>query len=182
MRSLSGLVLISALALTACSSKPSNAPAPAAPDVAKGSAAPVAPDVAKGSAAPVAPDVAKGSAAPVAPDVAKGSAAPVAPDVTDEPNIPGGGCAYTEFAGTCELTELGDLSRMTFSGTIDGAAVRLAGNAIRHPEWYFKPPAIGTTIACSIKFATKGGCTPCVFSIDGECGEAAWDALRVHNK
>lgn len=48
MRSLSCLIVISALALVgACSSKPSNAPAPVAPDVAKVADAAIAPDAAQ---------------------------------------------------------------------------------------------------------------------------------------
>ena len=133
MRSL--FLLIPFSVLTACSSKPSNAPAPVTPDVAK------------------------------------------VVDAAPEPHV-GGACTYTKIEGRCALTELGDNPVMTFTGTVDGKAVELPGNAVRDAS-AFQPFGLGTNVTCTLEFETQGTCTPCMFSV-GECGKAAWDAFRAH--
>jgi hypothetical protein len=105
------------------------------------------------------------------PDVGSASPpSPPAPDVTQ--GVPGGGCVYVEFAGTCEITGAGV---MTFKGMVDGAEVTLAGNSFDPDRGSFADPTVGKSAGCSLKFQTEGGCTPCEIS-HGSCGQAAWDA------
>jgi len=156
MRSLPHLLVPSVLALAAaCSSKPSNSPAPAAPEVPKAGDAHPALD---------APRTVPGDAglALDAPQTVPG----------------GGGCTYTEIKGRCQLTAVGDYPSMTFFGTVDGKAVELAGNAVDDTA-AFKPFRVGTSVACTLKFETHGTCTPCLTSV-GQCGQAAWGAQSAH--
>jgi hypothetical protein len=106
------------------------------------------------------------------------------PDVSSAPSrntpapdlgqgVPGGGCVYVEFPGTCEITSGG---MMTFNGVVDGAEVTLAGNSFDADDGPFANAAVGKSSACSLKFQTEGGCTPCEMS-HGSCGQQAWDAL-----
>ena len=156
MRSLPRLLVPSVLALAAaCSSKPSNSPAPAAPEVAK---------VGDAQRALAAPQTVPGDAglALDAPQTVPG----------------GGGCTYTEIKGRCQLTAVGDYPAMTFIGTVDGKAVELAGNTVDDTA-AFKPFRVGTSAACTLKFETQGTCTPCLTSV-GSCGQAAWGAQSAH--
>ena len=184
MRSLPRLLVPSVLALAAaCSSKPSNSRALAAPEVAKvGDAglALAAPQAVPGDAglALAAPQAVPGDAglALAAPQAVPGDAglALAAPQ-----NVPGGGgCTYTEIKGRCQLTAVGDYPAMTFIGTVDGKAVELAGNAVDDTA-AFKPFRVGTSAACTLKFEKQGTCTPCLTSV-GPCGQAAWGAQSAH--
>jgi hypothetical protein len=116
-----------------------------------------------------------GCSSPKRAPTADGSSAPSsntpAPDVAQ--GVPGGGCVYVEFPGTCEITGAGV---MTFKGIVDGADVTLAGNSFDADREQFPDVAVGTSAGCSLKFATEGGCTPCEIS-HGSCGQQAWDAL-----
>ena len=170
MRSLPRLLVPSVLALAAaCSSKPSNSRALAAPEVAK---------VGDAGLALAAPQAVPGDAglALAAPQAVPGDAglALAAPQ-----NVPGGGgCTYTEIKGRCQLTAVGDYPAMTFIGTVDGKAVELAGNAVDDTA-AFKPFRVGTSAACTLKFEKQGTCTPCLTSV-GPCGQAAWGAQSAH--
>jgi hypothetical protein len=88
--------------------------------------------------------------------------------------VPGGGCAYVEFPGTCQVTSAG---MMTYKGVVDGAEVTLAGNSI-DAGGVFASTAVGKSAACSLKFGTEGGCTPCEIP-HGACGQQGWDALAA---
>lgn len=122
------------------------------------------------------------SGATSAPDASSSSgAAPATSSSTSgeterpaKPPVVGGPCAYDDQAGTCTV----DANKtFTFKGNIGGTAVILKGNELFGTE----STAAGTSVPCSIRFITKGTCTPCGFSI-GSCGEEAWNAFRTHGK
>ena len=75
----------------------------------------------------------------------------------------GGPCEYNDYEGKCTVEE--DLS-VTFTGTIEGEDVYLAGNTATGVT-------AGDSIECTISYITLGTCTPCLLSI-GECGSEAF--------
>ncbi len=134
-----------------------------------GSSKPTAESSAASASAPVeaapAPASASASAAPSASSSAAASAPPAV--------VVGGPCAYADTPGTCTVKPGGTF---TFKGTVDGTQVVLENNTISGPD---SAPPVGSSVPCSLKFITRGSCTPCGFSM-GSCGSAAWDAFRKH--
>jgi len=91
-------------------------------------------------------------------------------DTDDSGDEIGGPCEYDDYPGTCTMT---DDSTVTYTGTIEGTDVSLAGNTYS-PQGDEEAPESGEAVDCTLSYITAGTCTPCILSV-GECGEEAFD-------
>lgn len=82
-----------------------------------------------------------------------------------EKDIDGGPCAYKDYPGTCTGQADG---KFTYKGSVEGKEVEYMDNG--------PGPATlteGQSQSCTLKYITKGTCTPCSFDI-GPCSSAAF--------